>query len=83
MHSIGRHGAPWTPDTARKEAQRLLGILVTGIDPCAQAFVGEAFATAIDRYLERKRSSLKPRSFYDIERYLRDRAAPLASLRGG
>ena len=81
MHSIGRHGAPWTPDTARNEARRLLGVLATGIDPCAQAFVGEGFATAIDRYLERKRTALKPRSFYDIERYLRDRAAPLHLLR--
>jgi integrase len=80
MHSIGRHGAPWTPETARNEARRLLGVLSTGIDPCAQAFVGEGFATAIYRYLERKRTALKPRSFYDIERYLRDRAAPLHSL---
>src|SRR6516165_11431086 len=81
MHSIGRLGAPWTPDSARNEARRLLGIVATGINPCAQTFAGEGFATAIDRYLERKRSSLKPRSFYDIQRYLRDRAAPLHSLR--
>ncbi len=26
-HTIGRHGAPWTPDLAREEAQRLLGDL--------------------------------------------------------
>ena len=25
--TIGRHGAPWTPDTAREEARRLLGLL--------------------------------------------------------
>ncbi len=31
--TIGRHGAPWTPDTAREEARRLLGIVVTGGDP--------------------------------------------------
>lgn len=24
-HTIGRHGAPWTPEAAREEAQRLLG----------------------------------------------------------
>jgi integrase len=80
MHSIGRHGAPWTPDTARNEARRLLGLVATGIDPCAQALAGEDFASAINRYLERKRTSLKPRSFYDIERYLRGYAAPLHSL---
>lgn len=31
--TIGRHGAPWTPETARKEARRLLGEVVKGIDP--------------------------------------------------
>lgn len=34
-HSIGRHGAPWTPDTAREEALRLLGRVVSGADPAA------------------------------------------------
>lgn len=34
-HTIGRHGAPWTPETARKEAQRLLGDVVGGGDPAA------------------------------------------------
>lgn len=33
--TIGRHGAPWTPDTAREEAKRLLGQIVTGADPAA------------------------------------------------
>src|SRR4051812_16327415 len=34
-HTIGRHGSPWTPDSARAEAQRLLGSVVTGGDPAA------------------------------------------------
>jgi integrase len=34
-HTIGRHGAPWTPVTARAEATRLLGKVVDGIDPSA------------------------------------------------
>src|SRR5215831_17471312 len=33
--TIGRHGAPWTPDTARQEARRLLGEIVMGADPAA------------------------------------------------
>jgi integrase len=33
--TIGRHGAPWTPDTAREEARRLLGDIVRGMDPAA------------------------------------------------
>jgi integrase len=80
MHSIGRHGAPWTPDTARNEARRLLGIVATGFDPHAKLQAGEGFATAIDRYIERKRSVLKPRSFEDMQRYLRGHASPLHSL---
>jgi integrase len=33
--TIGRHGAPWTPDTAREEARRLLGDVAGGGDPAA------------------------------------------------
>jgi integrase len=31
--TIGEHGAPWTPETARREAQRLLGAIAGGKDP--------------------------------------------------
>jgi integrase len=34
-HTLGRHGAPWTPDTARDEARRLLGDVAAGADPAA------------------------------------------------
>ena len=34
-HTIGRHGSPWTPDTARREARRLLGSVAGGLDPAA------------------------------------------------
>jgi len=34
-HTIGRHGAPWTPDTAREEAKAVLGKVVKGADPAA------------------------------------------------
>ncbi|KAB7738420.1 tyrosine-type recombinase/integrase [Parvibaculum sedimenti] len=33
--SIGRHGSPWTPETARKEAIRILSQVVDGKDPAA------------------------------------------------
>ena len=32
-HTIGRHGAPWTPDQARDEAQRLMREIAAGGDP--------------------------------------------------
>lgn len=31
--TIGRHGSPWTPETARKEAYRMLGQLADGLLP--------------------------------------------------
>ncbi len=33
--TIGRHGSPWTPETARREAKRLLGMVENGADPAA------------------------------------------------
>src|SRR5581483_6021818 len=35
-HTIGRHGAPWTPEMARDEARRLLGEVAAGHDPAAE-----------------------------------------------
>ena len=34
--TIGRHGAPWTPESAREEAQRLLGGVAGKADPAAE-----------------------------------------------
>jgi integrase len=34
--TIGRHGSPWTPDTARSEALRFLGLKATGKDPASE-----------------------------------------------
>jgi integrase len=33
--TIGKHGAPWTPETAREEAKRLLGEVAHKADPAA------------------------------------------------
>jgi integrase len=80
VKSIGRHG-PLTPDTARAKAKQFLGVVAGGNDPFAQTLVGEGFAASIDRYLERKRASLKPISFDQTERHLRNHSAPLHRLR--
>jgi integrase len=47
-HTIGRQGAPWTPDTAREEAKRLLGEVVNGIDPSAVKQAKRKAATISD-----------------------------------
>ena len=52
--TIGRHGSPWTPDTARSEAVRLLGEIVNGTDAAAdERRVREAMTVAelCDAYL--------------------------------
>ena len=71
-HTIGRHGAPWTPDTARKEAKRLLGEVVKGDDPAGAKKAARTAATVselCDAYLEaaeagrlltRRREAKKP-----------------------
>src|SRR5215471_4142501 len=36
MHSFGRHGAPWTVETARAKALELLATLAAGTNPFAE-----------------------------------------------
>src|SRR6516165_3566932 len=74
VRSLGRHG-PLTPDTARTKARQLLGSVAGGV---AQSLAGEGFATAMDRY--RKRATLKPITFAEVERYLRNHCQPLHRL---
>ena len=78
--TIGRHGAPWTPDTARKEARRLLGCIAEGRDPAAeraQARNAEEFAVFADRYLnDHARVHKKLASVGDDERNLRNHILP-------
>jgi integrase len=52
--TIGRFGAPWTPDTAREEARRLLGEVARGEDPAAQkraVRTARTVAALCDEYL--------------------------------
>lgn len=84
MKSFGRHGSPWTPDTARRQALVALGKVAAGLDPFAeerQARSAETFGGEVVRYLERKRPAMKPRSFEEVERHLTNHATPLAKLR--
>src|SRR6478752_5905195 len=34
--TIGRHGAPWTPESAREEAKRVLGEVAHNADPAVE-----------------------------------------------
>jgi hypothetical protein len=54
--------SPWTPDTARTEAKRLLGLVAGGKDP-TRVTHGEGFGAVMERYLALREPAMKPRSF--------------------
>ena len=72
-YTIGPHGSPWTPDTARAEALRVLGEKVRGNDPAAVKKATRQAQTILDlcdlywsdaekgRLLTRSRRPKKPR----------------------
>jgi integrase len=82
MHSIGRHGAPWTVETARAKALELLATLATGTNPFAEveSRADATFGSEVERYLVRKQASLAPRSYVEVRRHLRDYSMPLHKL---
>jgi integrase len=76
--TIGRHGSPWTPESARKEARRLLGLVGAGHDPAEERTQGRrdpTVAELCDLYLTegcstKKASTLKTdRS--NVERHIK------------
>ena len=86
VKSIGRHGSPWTPDTARSKAKEKLGKVAAGADPFveeAKVRAAETFGGELIRYLSRKRAAMKPRAFAEVERHLMNHAKPLHRMRLG
>jgi integrase len=47
-YTIGRHGSPWTPETARKEAMKLLGQVAQGKDPAGTKAAEKAAPTVTE-----------------------------------
>jgi hypothetical protein len=73
--TIGRHGAPWTPDTARREAQKLLGLVASGKDPAdAKALAwdeaSETVGKVAERYLGYAQREQRPRTLVETKRHL-------------
>jgi integrase len=48
FQTLGRHGAPWTPDTARDEARKILGSVASGGDPAAAKYNGRHAITVAE-----------------------------------
>lgn len=70
--TIGRHGSPWTPEMARKEAYRLLGQVADGVAPVTRRkdlATKPTVAEAAERFLLEHAARLKPAS-YEKYRYL-------------
>jgi integrase len=74
--NIGRYGSPWTVETARKEALRLAGLVVSGQDPhetkaAQEAKASETLGAVINRYLIVAAERQRPRTYLETERALK------------
>ena len=63
------------PEKARKEAKRLLGLVAGGKDPADERTLAVLQATETlrkiaDQYLKQAKQKVRPRTYYEIERYL-------------
>jgi len=72
--TIGRHGSPWTVETARREARRLLGAVADGQDPATARDAerkAPIFAELAERFLaEHVGAKLKASSATEYRRLL-------------
>jgi len=83
--TIGPHGSPWTPEKARREAKRLLGLVADGKDPAdtkveASLQAADTLRKITDQYLEVAKRKQRPRTHSEIARYLLTAWKPLHSL---
>ena len=83
--TIGPHGSPWTPEKARREAKRLLGLVADGKDPAdtkveANLQAADTLRKITDQYLGVAKKKQRPRTHSEIARYLLIAWKPLHSL---
>jgi hypothetical protein len=82
--TIGTHGSPWTAETARKEAHRLLGAIVSGADPAVQRrerLENPTLDQAVKLFKEDHWPKLKPTSRDKYEIVLRRQVLPVFGTR--
>jgi integrase len=79
--TIGEHGSPWTPETARHEAQRLWGEIRSGVDIAGlrdRRRIRPSMNDLCERYLaDHARLHKKPSSVRMDERNIQNHVAPL------
>jgi integrase len=79
-YTIGPHGSPWTPNTAREEAIRLLGQVANGEDPAAAKVdarrkEGSTVAELVGAFVE-KYAKVNQKSWDQTERAIRHDVLP-------
>jgi integrase len=91
--TIGRHGAPWTPDSARDEARRLLGEVAKSGDPAADKRVARNARTIAElcdlyladaeagRLMTRRRAAKKPSTLATDKSRIEGHIKPLLGRR--
>lgn len=77
-YTIGMHGSPWTVESARTEARRILGLVADGKDPQADRMEerrreGKTVAELIPVYIKTKQ---RQRSWKETERVLEKDVVP-------
>lgn len=84
-YTIGKHGAPWTPEEARLKASRVLGDGAAGLDPAETKALGRTaptLAELADRYLgDHAIPHKKPLSVEEDRRNLRLHVLPALGRR--
>ncbi|MFO1127731.1 MAG: integrase arm-type DNA-binding domain-containing protein [Rhodospirillales bacterium] len=83
-YTIGKHGAPWTPDMAREEAKRVLGEVAAGHDPASDRQAtrqAEKDAPTVRQMAERwlvehVDAKRKPKTAYDYRRIVNNVIVP-------
>jgi Phage integrase central domain len=78
--TIGTHGAPWTVDSARREARRMLGVIAGGADLATDRERRKSTLTlsaVAERFLREHGKMLEERTLEEYERLLRKLAFPV------
>jgi integrase len=78
--TIGKHGSPWTPELARREALRLLGTIAAGENPAAARWAEArtmTLATLCDLYLAEGVGHKKPTTLKSDRGRIKNHIVPL------
>lgn len=79
-YTIGLHGSPWTPDSARDQARILLGKIAGGDDPQDEKTAGHremTLAQLCDLYLKEGLATRKPASIASARSNIENHIKPL------